>query len=249
MTSRKRVKYYLNNFNSISDRYNQAEKISEISNVKSINILSSDDKNNKIEFEYYEDYITLRKWCNSLLLKNIHLTVKIEEVFENIGVFIAKYHGMPPSSNADKYQLLEVNSKKHTQFNCFLHGDLTDNNILINDNYEVIIIDWEPTPIVNLFFNYGNALWDIVWFSNTLLRPSPGTFFKTRTRINFVKRFLEGYEKVHHIDLVSFFLYFDNNVSKLVTKIYKNKDPYHKLLYKKHLKNWKTLEKQLLPVG
>ncbi len=242
------VKYYNDNFNLICSNYKNAQKITGVRNVSSIEYLIFDKENQKIEFTYYSDYITLRKWINSIIIGRKFGAKEevIRDVFNNIGVFIAKYHLEFSDSIETKAYLSEFDSLRFKNTMCFLHGDLTDNNILINNNNEVIIIDWESTPILNPYFNYGSSLWDVCWFINSLLRPSPGTFFNTASRIRLVKYFIEGCDSITHIDKDLLFIYYKSNLEKRIHSIYKKNNIYNKVLYRKHLKNWRSLQSQFI---
>lgn len=248
MKSDKKVKYYKDNFKSIYEIYQQVNTIEKTKNIQSLNFLSIDYKNKKIEFPFYKNHITLRKWINSIIIcRQFYSKEKIiKEAFENIGIFIAKYHKISNTSEVTKYNLTEDDPTKSEQPNCFLHGDLTDNNILINKSHEIIIIDWESTPMLNFHFNYGNALWDLVWFANALLRPSPGTYFNTNKRIELVIYFLNGYESLNKFDKDLFITYYKKNIEHLNNKIYRNKNLYNRILLKKHINNWEILGKQLV---
>jgi len=242
--SMKIVKSYKGNFEFIYKNYIRANEIKDIENVKAIKYLNFDNKTREIEFTFYENYKNLRAWYNSILLSKRYSSNEkhLQKAFESIGVFIAKYHKIPATSIADKIPLHDSNNYPGSNLKGFLHSDLTDNNILINNNYDIIIIDWEPTPIVDSYFNYGNILWDIVWFSNTLLKPSPGTYFDTGKRIKIVKHFLNGYEKIQKIDMNSYFSYFNENISNLNYRIYLEKNLYNKIMLKRHFKNWKSFK-------
>ncbi len=244
---RKFIKHYDSNFDLIYDNYIYSNKVSGVENVRSIELINIDKENTNIEFVYYDGYQTLRNRINDLIRKRKFMIEKdaIATTLYNIGVFIAKYHSEQGKRDTVRHNFKHIQNNDFQGIHCFLHGDLTDNNIVVNSNNETVIIDWEPTPVVKSFFNFGNPLWDICWFINALLKPSPGTYFYTSKRVELVKSFTDGYRSVSELNTGLVYEYFKENIANLINNIYNNSSIVNSIIKRKHLNNWEQLSLEI----
>jgi tRNA A-37 threonylcarbamoyl transferase component Bud32 len=76
----------------------------------------------------------------------------------------------------------------------FLHGDLSVSNVCVGvSDCQLIIIDWQMTPIYGGRSTYGTRYFDIMWFiANLILRPDMRFLFNNPVD-PVVRAFLDAY--------------------------------------------------------
>jgi aminoglycoside phosphotransferase (APT) family kinase protein len=102
----------------------------------------------------------------------------------------------------------------------FLHGDLSVSNVCVMDSEpQIIIIDWQMTPLHGGRSTYGTRYFDIMWFiSNLILRPDMKFLYSNPVE-PVVRAFLDAY-----FDSVEF-AYNPDTVATYATKFFANEMP------------------------
>ncbi|MCF7906880.1 hypothetical protein K9K85_01190 [Patescibacteria group bacterium] len=82
----------------------------------------------------------------------------------------------------------------------FLHGDFNLNNLQYDLSYNLIILDWDITPVVGQGINHGPIYWDIFCFVNAIFVSPPYSNIFSKRR-HYLKRkkmadlFISSYEQ------------------------------------------------------
>jgi hypothetical protein len=153
---------------------------------------------NIIEFELLRDFIPVRV----VFIKNGKFGASYEQLgflkklFYRIGKCVYQIHTesqifkeipkrtFPKGFFSDRFKDTPV----------FLHGDFTLNNLLYKmQTDEIVIIDWNTSPIFPFSANYGPRYWDLSFFISSLFYSSFSTFFSYGLRKKLALEFLNGY--------------------------------------------------------
>lgn len=157
------------------------------------NVLKIDRDNHILTLEHIHNATPLRQYYIYALKKRYKSITSLEDVIKMVAESIAIIHmEFGTGKSIIKYNLPDIYNNNN--YETYLHGDLTLNNVLYNSQEnKIYIIDWSTSSVFPFQANFGCKFWDITFFISSLFVTSPSTFYMSEIRCQIADLFIETY--------------------------------------------------------
>lgn len=154
-------------------------------------LLSVDAERNELRMELLPGLISFQA-----LLQSGALEGPCGTLLSRLGQVLRHLHGIdlplsdqkPASYAATSTQLLDSNTAPG-----FMHGDFTVSNTFFTPRTnEIALLDWCAAPVLNDDVNWGDQMWDLVWFSRSLAANAP-RHQRHQATVRQIEVFVDGY--------------------------------------------------------